>query len=171
MECIATNSVTRYGTSSLSKEVAYQVKIIHDHQTGTKSPRKRSTPSAFGSWCSPRASAATATTKHRSKKSSSQVDFRSSARASLVRLRIACGRTKREEYRPSAGSSPETVPCFGASVMAKAPWRRRADARRCAGPQQGHPLPIARQVVGFSRRVDAEQELVSVVRVVEERVV
>jgi hypothetical protein len=36
-------------------------------------------------------------------------------------------------------------------------------------PNKSHPLPIARQVVGFSRRVDAEQELVSVVRVVEER--
>ena len=36
MESIARKSVTRYGTSSLSKAVAYHVKIIHDHHTGPK---------------------------------------------------------------------------------------------------------------------------------------
>src|SRR5215216_6915918 len=97
MESIATKSVTRYGTSSLSKAVAYHVKIIHDHHTGTKSPRKRNIPPRFGSSCSPRARATTATTKHRSKKSSSQVEV-----LLLARLRQPCAID--QHRRPPVGN-------------------------------------------------------------------
>jgi len=90
----------RYGTSSLSKAVAYQVKVIQAHQMGTNNPIKRKVPPSVGSSCRPRASAATATTKHRSKNSSNHVEVRSSARSSSVRLRSTCGRRNRDFLAP-----------------------------------------------------------------------
>src|SRR5215210_1117607 len=91
MQSIAPSNVVRKATSSLSKAVAYQVKPIHAHQKGTKKAAKRTAPPNVGSWCRPLASAATATTKQRSKNSSSQVEVRFSS----VGSRSTCGRKRR----------------------------------------------------------------------------
>src|SRR5215210_7709649 len=92
MHNIAASNVTRYGTSSLSKAVAYQVNPIHAHHTGTKKAAKRNAPPKVGSSCKPFASAATATTKQRSKNNSSQVEVRFSSEGS----RSTCGRNMRD---------------------------------------------------------------------------
>src|SRR5215218_5803783 len=127
--------------SSLSKAVAYHVKIIHDHHTGTKRPRKRRAPPRFGSSCNPRANAATATTKQRSKKSSSGVDVRSSERCSGVRLRSTGGCTKRDR-RFSTVSPGAFVECpvalsgLGASLTGTSPPFHRRPRRRQGRPSR-----------------------------------
>ncbi|HVD26854.1 MAG TPA: hypothetical protein VNB86_12780, partial [Gaiellaceae bacterium] len=62
-------------------------KPIHAHQTGTNSAANSSTPCAVGSETSVCPSCATAATKTRSKKSSSQVARRSTSSSSRVRSR------------------------------------------------------------------------------------
>ena len=59
------------------------MKFIHAHHTPKKPIRKPTTPSAMwpstSSWCSDADAWATATTKHRSKNSSSGVDVRNAS--------------------------------------------------------------------------------------------
>src|SRR5215204_4723344 len=68
---IAANAPKRLNAPPSGKLVAYQAYSIQDHQTGTKSAANSTIPSIVGSSCRVWATAPTATTKQRSKKSSS----------------------------------------------------------------------------------------------------
>src|SRR5918992_3049848 len=74
---IAANAAKRLNAPTSGKLVAYQAYSIHDHQTGMKSAANSAIPSIVGSSCKVCATAPTATTKQRSKKSSSHEARRS----------------------------------------------------------------------------------------------
>jgi hypothetical protein len=76
---IAANAPKRLTRPRSGKLVAYQVSPIQDHQMGMKSAAKVTVPAAVGSAWSMAATAPTATTKQRSKKSSSHEAWRSAA--------------------------------------------------------------------------------------------
>src|SRR5918999_2018543 len=68
---IAASAPKRLNAPTSGKLVAYQAYSIQDHQTGMKSAANSAIPPIVGSSCSVCATAPTATTKQRSKKSSS----------------------------------------------------------------------------------------------------
>src|SRR5215212_2475846 len=74
---IAANAPKRLNAPTSGKLVAYQAYSIQDHQTGMKSAANSVIPSIVGSSCRVCATAPTATTKQRSKKSSSHEARRS----------------------------------------------------------------------------------------------
>src|SRR5215207_5215502 len=74
---IAANAPKRLNAPTSGKLVAYQAYSIQDHQTGMKSAANSTIPSIVGSSCTVCATAPTATTKQRSKKSSSHEARRS----------------------------------------------------------------------------------------------
>src|SRR5919112_6058743 len=74
---IAANAPKRLNAPASGKLVAYQAYSIQDHQTGMKSAANSAIPSIVGSSCRVCATAPTATTKQRSKKSSSHEARRS----------------------------------------------------------------------------------------------
>src|SRR5215210_4404388 len=74
---IAAKAPKRLNDPPSGKLVAYQAYSIQDHQTGTKSAANSTIPSIVGSSCRVWATAPTATTKQRSKKSSSHEARRS----------------------------------------------------------------------------------------------
>jgi hypothetical protein len=69
---IAANAPKRLNSPASGKLVAYQAYSIYDHQTGMKSATNSAVPVIVGLSCRVCATAPTATTKQRSKKSSSR---------------------------------------------------------------------------------------------------
>src|SRR5215210_1092867 len=92
---IAAKAPKRLNDPPSGKLVSYQAYSIHDHQTGMKSAANSVIPSIVGSSCRVCATAPTATTKQRSKKSSSHEARRSgsvrapSGDANVVMLLVA----------------------------------------------------------------------------------
>src|SRR5918992_3173402 len=74
---IAASAPKRLNAPTSGKLVAYQAYSIQDHQTGMKSAANSAIPAIVGSSCRVCATAPTATTKQRSKKSSSHEARRS----------------------------------------------------------------------------------------------
>src|SRR6266508_4718212 len=156
---ICTSVVIRYGPSSVSYAEANQVKFIQAHQMPKNISRyhgsARSMSPVERAWCRRAAASETATTKHRSKNSSSGVEARcsSSARRAVIgrsqgRWSVwVTARTYRRCGVPVTGRVAGGVPRSYRPVMWRHPHhRRRRDTRNAQaldrGPGGGHPSPV-----------------------------